>query len=72
MTPQRMARLNDLMAVIYQRGGGLSRREIGQAVGLKKTPYLADLLAQAVADQYLRVELDTSCYPVRLRYYPVS
>jgi hypothetical protein len=49
MQPTIYSRIMDVM----ERGGALSRLQIAQALGLKKTPWLVDRIERLAADGYI-------------------
>ena len=54
--PTIQGRIMDVM----QRGGALTRRQIAEALGLKKTPWLIDRIDRLAAEGYLtRIEART-------------
>lgn len=70
MSEDKANKLNKIIEVVWASGGvGLTRREIGQALGLKKSPHLTALINEVVAGGYIVGEVDIRKLPARLRYY---
>lgn len=69
MTQVRQGRLETILKAIWECQG-CTRKEIAEALGLKKTPHIINLLNQVVADGWALQETDLTTWPHRIRYYP--
>lgn len=70
MSEYRITQFNailDLVAAL--NGAGATRKQIAEALGLKKSPNVLALIKRLVDENYLREVADTSVYPHRFRYH---
>lgn len=74
MTDRRKLRLGQLLDALWNCSGegGCTRKMIAELLGLKKTPYLIQLINQAVADGWISEEIDTLSWPHRMIYRPTE
>lgn len=74
MSDKVMSRLNQIVALCCNQGVGvgMTRREICDGVGLKKSPYTIELIERCVIDGWLESEwMHGAALPTKL-YYPSS
>ena len=70
MTVERADKLNLIVAALHGAGAtGLTRSEIAAALGLKKSPYLLQLIQQVLDKGYAVGFMYQNCYPPRFIYY---
>lgn len=73
MTVEREGKLIKIVCAIGRGGAlGLTRTEIGKALGLKKSPYLLQLIDTVEHEGYTVKEMFQNCYPPRYVYYPTQ
>lgn len=61
MSDVRESRKDEIYATLQEVGrGGLTMREIGISVGLRKTPYLRNLVWELVEEQSIFVKRETA------------
>lgn len=72
MTDRRKLRLEQMLGALWDCSGaeGCTRRRIAELLGLKKTPYLIELINQLVRDGWISEEIDTASWPHRMIYRP--
>lgn len=72
MTEQRVNRLNDIVHVVIgaRYEGGVTRREIADRVGLKKSPYLNGLIQMCIDEGLIWQNEVITSWPHRFVYFP--
>lgn len=67
---QQFAAILDLIRAFA--GQGATRRQIADALGLKKSVHVTNLLRLLVTENYISEVLDDSEYPPRFRYFIIE
>lgn len=70
MTDERATKLDAIVTALIGAGvAGLTRSEIAKVLGIKKSPYLLQLIEQVENDGHAVKEFFEHCYPPRFVYY---